>query len=55
LLQVLPDEMQFWHWAPPAPHARSDVPLRHWPLLQQPEGQVCALHEVDTCWHEPPD
>jgi hypothetical protein len=56
LLHVLPDEMQFWHWAPLVPHARSELPPRHCPwALQQPLGQVCALHEVEACWHEPPD
>jgi hypothetical protein len=55
LPHVSPDWVQSWHWPPPPPHERSDVPLRHRPRLsQQPLAQLCGSH--DACiWHDPPD
>jgi hypothetical protein len=55
LPHVAPDCVQSWHWPPPPPHARSDVPFLHRPRLsQQPLAQLCGSH--DACvWQEPPD
>ncbi len=36
------------HVEPPVPHAPFDVPARHWPLEQQPDG-----HEVPSHTHAP--
>jgi hypothetical protein len=42
-----PHTAQVW---PPLPHAPLSAPVTHWPLLQQPLGQVVGLHAC-IGWH----
>jgi hypothetical protein len=43
---------QLKHWLPPLPHASGSMPGMHWPLAQQPDGQLLGPH-VEVV-HAPP-